>query len=355
MLSNKLAARLTPFKHIVSRTAAAPMYRAIELSPDKVKGCSSFAVLEAYMEIGVDHPVYIDALSFLSIVSSLPPNEELKLSQKDGSVMWTCGPASGKLAIMEIKEVPGIPPEQIGTPVKANKLLGHMLDFGALSCDSAALGAAGVYGVTIYNDKKGVLVCSTDNTTVSSATSNRRIAGVPELVTLPPPGSELLGAIIDDDGTLEFGNNGVIYQSEQLACYVRQVPALTLDTPIKDIVEEYSGSDIVARIPQDRIAAFVRRANALTENKRHARVLVAASDGCLNLSFQEGTSESEEFILSEELTGVPDIEPVPLSASKVARALSYIDSIVLDYVDRNVMILTGSNSGFRYLISGTSR
>lgn len=351
MQSDTLTKALAPFRHITSRTALAPAYRAIELGPERVKACASFAVLEAHLNIGVSDTVFVDAITFLSIVQSLPPQSDFVLTTSDGSLQWECGPARGKLALMNTVDTPEIAPSvRSRQRHRTTKALATALERGSVSCDNTALGAIGIYGVVMHSNQGVPLICSTDNTTVSSCTTDMPLAGLPETATFPPPGADLLAAVIDDTGTLEFDQQGMVYRSATIDCMVRQVPKLKTD--IRDVLTQFGDDNITSAIPQERIRAFLMRAKALTENKSHARVLLGAINGSITLSFAEGTATSDEYILADELDGCPDIVPVALPVDKVARALSYIDSIVLDYIERGVIIFQGG--AFRYLVSGPS-
>src|SRR5262252_167384 len=143
MISNDLAKHLTPFAQVISNRALAPAYKAIELSPDRIKACSSFAILEMALDIGIPETVFVDGLSFLSIVQSLPSRSELKLAVKDDVLRWNCGPASGRLALMNVTEAPEIP-EIRGSEAPTTKDLGRVLELGGLSCNSEVLGSQGV-------------------------------------------------------------------------------------------------------------------------------------------------------------------------------------------------------------------
>lgn len=347
MLSNELNKSLAPFYNIASARALAPHYRALELTPNCVKARSSFGMLEMYIDIGIKETVFVDAMAFLSIVASLPSRTDLKLTTKGDVLQWNCGPARGKLALMNVKDPPEIP-EVWGEPAKTTKDFAHVLERGALSCDNEALGAKGLFGVELHN-KDGLTVCSTDSVTLSHCSIPRRVVGLPEKATLHPSGIELLASVMNNDGNLTFADTDVLYQDDTVLCYMRQIPPLR--ESIVNMIDQWEGEEVISPIPRDRIAAFIKRANALTESKRQTRVLVSGAQESLILSFEEGTATSDEYVIAEELPPFPDLEPVPLSASKVARALSYIDSVIMDHIERKVLIFKGGH--FRYLISGS--
>lgn len=348
MFSDDLAKRLAPFRLVASRTAQAPAYRAIELSPDRVKACASFAMLQSKLDIGIAETVYVDAMAFLSIVQSLPPRSDLALDISNGTLHWSCGLAKGKLALMNVSETPEIPLTAPRRGQATSKALASALERGSVSCDNTALGAVGIYGVVMHKNGGVPLICSTDNTTVSSCTVDTPLTGLPETATFPPLGADLLASVMDDTGTLVFDELGVVYRSPTVDCMMRQVPALKTD--IREIINQYSESNSVSVIPQDRIRAFLLRAKALTENRSRAHVMLGAVDGSITLSFAEGTATSDEYILADELAGFPDMPPVVLPIDKVARALSYVDSVVLDYIADGVIVFEGGK--FRYLVSG---
>jgi hypothetical protein len=349
MLSTELSKLVAPFKLIASRTALAPLYRVVEIAPDHLMACSSFALLHMHEVIDVNEVVHVDAPAFLAVVASLPSGQPIKLTAKAGVLSWTCGQAKGRLACIPPPEMPPLPADRTGRASPTSNALGVALDLGALSCSTNALGAPGTYGVVLDNDNQ--VVCATDNSTLSAYELPTKLQYAPSVLTLPPPAAALLASIVRDAGTLECTDREVIYRDEATTCVLRPVPPLKAD--VRSIRNQYSDPILIATLPKERITKFVNQITALAENRANARVLLGAGDGRVSLSFEEGAATSDEWFLADGLEGFPAMAPVSVSAAKMVRALSHTTEIALDFIDRGVIMLRGGS--FSYLVSGQTK
>ena len=52
---------------------------------------------------------------------------------------------------------------------------------------------------------------------------------------------------------------------------------------------------------------------------------------------------------------LPEMQPITVDALRMARALSLSDDMVLDYIDKNILVMVNKTGSFRYVISGKSR
>jgi hypothetical protein len=192
-------------------------------------------------------------------------------------------------------------------------------------------------------------VRASDNITVSAAAVDKPSCALPELITLSPDGASLLATLAKRGGRLSFDDTTISYSDGTLRAVINQLPPLQHD--LRGVLGNYDASNVVAPIPPARIAAFIKRAAALAETKGRYYVQIAASHGQLSLRFEQGLASSDEYYLVDGLT-VPDLQAVALDALKLARALAHIDEVVLDHIDRQVLVLRGSKPTFRYLIAG---
>jgi DNA polymerase III sliding clamp (beta) subunit (PCNA family) len=348
MLSNEMAKLLSPFSLVSTRGAMLPQYRAIMLSPDVVRACASYGILEVYDDIGVADTVFVSAVEFLTVVRSLPSDHVVKLVTKDSVLHWSCGPAHGRLACLPAIEMPVIPAE--GKPnCVTTKEMGNALAMGGLSCNANALVQEGIYGVVMDSSNYGYLtVASTDSTTLSAYEIMEKIE-FKDRITLPPPGAELLAEVIEYNGSLEvIGDKQVIYRHDKIACIASQVKPLRVD--VVEMFRRYDGANEVATMARERSAKFIQQAIALAEVRKDARITLSASAGRIILAFESTNTAASEFFLVDGLDGYPDIDPVSLSCAKLARALTHTEEIVLDYVDKGIIVLRGG--AFSYVISG---
>ena len=361
MKSSELVTALAPFALIANKHALSSAYRSIILSAKLVRGCSSDALIELDIDMPFDKPpdagVYVDAESFITIIKSLP-DEEVKLSPLAGGVLaWECGAAKGRLATAVIKDSPKLSLDTSGAiPYEPTDAFYQALDLGAMACDNVALISTGLYGVVIDN-RDDLAVIASDNRSASAAFCGSKIANAPDLMTFTPDALELLRCCITYDSNvcqLTFNDKECNVVSGPLRATIKQVPLFKHD--LRAIVKHYSSSDVILPIPRDRIAAFIKRAAVITEAKRMATVTLGGSDGRLTLSFEEGLASSEEYYLVENVK-IPDIPPLMIDSARLARALTYIDHVVLDHVDRLVLVLRNTPASdddvlFSYLLVG---
>ena len=352
MLSSNLATLLRPYRLLANKHALSPIYRCLQFTPGKILGCSASTVLETKCDHGLAETICVDATAFLTILSSLPEAKEVTFSVTDGVLHWVCGPAKGRLASLAVDDMPTITRRAIRGAHKPSAAFAKALQLGAISCDSNSLLSVGMYGIVI--DNRGPLIIhSSDNVTVSVCTVGDVKLPAPDIMTLAPGPAELLAMLImPDDSTIEFTDDTIFYVDKYCKAILKCVPPLKYDA--LSTVKEYAQADTTALIPPDLIGGFIKRATALAENKRHTYIALQASNGKLSLEFSEGLSSADEFYLVEDLI-VPDLDPIDLDASKLTRAMQHITEIVLDHVERGVIILQGKSPDFKYLIAGRAK
>jgi hypothetical protein len=370
MLSTDLARAIAPFRQMMNKGALSPTYRSLRLEADIIYGCSNYAVLEVKVDLGIDGAsVCVDASSFLAIIASLPDKQEITLSVEDSVLLWKCGQAKGRLAVLPEINIPLIHkvadrtilsrPAKRGawTPTPPFR---EALELGAISAGSDSYASAGLYGIVIDNREK-LRIYASDSATISDAiVLDEPLKGCPDIVTISPEGAELLHALLrDKKATVEFDDKSIFVRGADFQCIIKQVAPLKKD--ISKILENFSAAETVAEIPADRVAAFIKRVAAISENKKTTHVTIAASAGQMTMAFVEGTAAADEYYLVDGLADLPDLPEVLVDGGKMARALSHCTEIVLDHVERALIILRGLGEAqnaagevceFTYLISG---
>lgn len=345
MKSSEIVALLRPFKSIINPRALSPMSRVIEIGPKLRANCEW-----AHVECAYDaqqSPVFVDGASFCAVLDSLNNGEEFKQSLADNVLSWRCGHAQGKFATVPEIEMPAYS-RRVKAPWRASDEFKKALQLGMLSAGSSALATVGLFGVSIKLAKQRLAVMSSDNITISYAEASDAKATGPAVVTLSPDGADLLATLLQGTTTLEMDDKAVYVSSPTHKARINQIDAIK--STIGDTLAAFEAAEIQVKLPRERIAAFVKRASALAEAKRHTTVWISAKKGKLTTTFSEGISTTEEDYLIEGLD-VPDLAPSQVDASKLARALSSSDVLVLDHVDRNVLVLHGEKPKFRYLIA----
>jgi hypothetical protein len=353
MLSQDVNTALAACKLIVSRLALSPTYRAIEISPHMVRTFAKYASLDISVSLGLAETVVVDCNAFIAVCNSLAAQQEFVLSLEENTLVWECGSAKGRLPLMKV-ELPEVNTRRprFNVSISPTPDLIKAIDLGALSCDSAALGAIGMFGVVVETFKGGCIISSTDNVSISSCFSPTELPMpiIGEVMTLPPEGMELLSSIMKPDGKLEIDGDGWYYRSTNVKCLVKYVQPLVAN--VSEMLNKYSEMNLTVPIPRGRIESFLKRVSALTESRRNALVGVSTSNGRLVLAFAEGLSTSDEYFLVDNLQGVPDIPEILLPALKTARALNHVTELVLNHMERGIIILYNPEVAFSYILSG---
>lgn len=354
MLSNELAAILAPFAQMANRNALSAAYKTLEISPAHIRGASPWGILDAAVETGIGETFWIDAISFINVVKSLP-KEEISFTIKGGALHWDCGLAEGKL---------GLPGAEIAIPNadwktskkksrSPDKQFIQALSLGSLSCGPESMMTAGLHGVVIDNAGAEMAIVSSDDVTMSMAIAGESNPLLPEKTALKPEAADMLQTILAikaGEPSLYMDEKSVFASNDIYRLMLRPAPAFRVD--IAGMVGNYADRQVMADIPRDRVAAFIRRATALAENKQHTFVTLSAINGGLALAFAEGAATSDEVYVIDDLPEVGDLPDIQLDAMRIARVLAHTSRICLDYIDRGVIAFCGDDPKFDYLVNG---
>lgn len=357
MKSEELKAIVAPFNKISQRDAMSSVYKCMEIGGGVIRACSLYGILEVVAFLGDTFDqltpgttVFVNTSAFLTVVNSAPSKQEFEIYLDETSLIWVCGRANGRMALVNIPEgIPYIDDSQIMyAPFPEDLATG--LELASLSCDNAAISAIGMYGVVVYTPD--IIIGSTDNVTLSYTTISGELIGAPAISTLPPDGVDLLIEVMNQGaGEIGFDDKGWYYLNPGTKCKVVTVPPLKSD--IIKIVIQYQSDTMIAPIPNDSVSRFIKRATALSETRKSATVGLSVVNGSLVLSFKEGFSSTDEDFPIVELAEVADLPEITLSAVKVARALTHATEIILDNLARGIIVFRGSNPNFEYIISGS--
>lgn len=356
MKAQEIAKALAPFSALINKNALSLVYKTLHVTPDKVIGCAAFGALSCSIDIGIPEECFLDAVAFLGMIKSLPPGEDLEIKLKETSLDWKCGAAKGSIALItdtiEYPELSYNVSRRHSATVEKGAAFSTGLELGSLSCTNNTLSSVGMFGVVLAPLDEGMVICSSDNSTIAGAT----LPGAYKLgnrVTLPPHGARLIESLIDknDRVMLQWEATQVNVSAGDLYAEVKYLADLKHDIPA--MLDRFSEEKYKAKIAPARISAFIKRAQALAESNQTAYVEIGAKEGSIYLSFSDERAATDEFYLVEDQK-IPDIAGVKLDIAKLARALSHTDFIILDYVERHTMVLGNDTDdyGFRYFIGG---
>lgn len=352
MLAPELTKKLAPFAAIVNSRALSVNYRAIRLSPKFVNACAAYGALESEIETGLDKEIFVDGESFLQVLKSLPSSEfEMHISNEQ-TLSWKCGPARGQLALLNEK-VEVVRPEWEEktefTPISST--FGKSLELSSLSCGSTALLSVGLYGILLYNEGSFTGYSSDDNT-MSSAKLGAKIDGAPAACCLTPDGAKLVSMLASQENSKVAidGKNSVFVATPDTKLVVKQIPTLKYD--IKKAILQYQSQEIKIDLNRDVISKFIRRAEALAEDRGQTSVSISVDNGNVCLAFAEGKSSSEEYYLAE---GGPscNVSPIAVDSRRISKALAHASSVIFDYASKGILTLRGPEE-FLFIVSGKS-
>jgi hypothetical protein len=357
MQSNELADILAPFAMLANKHALSAVYKTLEIGPDYIRAASPYGILEAAGELGLPETIWIDASSFIGVVKSLP-KDEIKLSVKANALIWECGMAEGKLGLSPEMKIPeadfAILKKKQWSPPKE---FVEGLALGSLSCGPQSMASAGVFGAEFIMGENGIDLVSSDSVTMSCCKIAEEMPkGWPTRITLIPDALEILVACLKQKAEapkLVMQDKAIYCGAGALRLMLRPAPALKQD--ILALCQNYAAREAASELPGSQIKAFVSRATNLAESKQHTYVSIKVVDGALILSFAEGAATSDEYCLSDDLAGFPEMPEIHLDALRMAKALSHCDKIALDHIERGVIVFFNEKPDFSYLISGKQR
>jgi len=343
-----------------------PVYKALEVTPDTVRGCSPWGILEVDVKIGTKETFWVDALQFVGVLKTLPAGD-VTFTQSGSTLSWSCQRAQGKLALLGKLDIPTQEWEKLEEKnIDADFLAA--LQLGSLSASrDIGMSSAGVTGVAITYmqeplDDRNIFIASSDNVTMSIAST--LVVGEahwPDTIVIGAEAASMLGTVL---GTSARSSGAILdIQEKAIFAYadggryrLMVRAALPMQHNILELSLNYPKEEIVTALPSDVVKRFVARAATLAEAKAHTHVKIAAASGGLRLSFAEGTVMSDEDYQIADLVLKENFPEVKLDASRLARALGYADMLALDAFDKGVLTLFTSKERkgpeFSYLING---
>ncbi len=349
MQSQDLAAKLSPYSLLLNAAALSVNYRALAIGPTRVRACAMFGAMETEVAIGVQQEVHVDGDNFLHLLRSLPA-ADLEIAVEGQALVWKCGAASGKLALLGdgVQVAAAEWPDEV-VPAEVGPAFGRGLDLGSMACGTSALQSVGLYGVSLVLEGDA-WAYSSDNNTIAGAKLGA-FAAKAKQATLSATGARLLSLLASKDrASVAIPDEQTIYcRTPDTKLVLKQIPRLKF--AIRDMLQAFLPETIRVPMKRDVITAFVKRSEALTEDKKRTDVSIAVEGGAVRLSFSEGRSSSmEHYDLAE---GGPDVvvPPILIDSRRLSRALSSTTHVVFDHVSRGALVLRGEGD-FVFVISG---
>jgi DNA polymerase III sliding clamp (beta) subunit (PCNA family) len=350
MTAGELAALLRPFNAIISKAGLADIYRVLVLRGDgTLYACAPHGRLEARGGPKLPSEVVVETTKLLGVINNLPEKSVVELMPGPNGLGWRCGAAGGRLGRWVLGE-DDLPPmlEPRDNPMSLDHEFVDLLKLGSLSCASSAMVVDELRGMPLEFTGRRCAGISSDNETLSCYDMQLKSA-VKGKFTLSQPAASLLIAAYRDDSTLEVGD-GITLRNATYTAYVPKMADMKWD--LRSVADAYCKHENTAKLPAKDIAAFIRRANVIAEEKRRVVVTVEFTEGRMELLFSDDVSETTKSFLCAGVE-LPDGFSMSLNASLLARALEHVDELVLDFVQKGYLVFRKhSKTGeFFYMMS----
>jgi hypothetical protein len=348
MQASELYQQLRPFSLLAHEKLLSPSYKALHITPTAVRGHSPFGVMEVEARLGIATEAYVDRARFLQVLSTAPAGDFV-LQIEDNKLSWFCADPSeakryemtGYFALLPgTITIPPLPWDGRGEMIPAGENFGRGLELAALGCGSQAYISVGLYGVAIENEPDGLYAYASDNNAIAACRLGDRSDAFAERITLAPDALALLADVSRGQTAVSITADSIYCQTPTTKLVVRRKADLKSD--LRAIATGLRGQERSLPIDRDSLSAFVRRVDALSEDKTKARMSLSVEEGATRLFYEDSLSFSAEYYLTPAEHPF-DISPIQLEPRRIFRALGSADRVVFDYVDRHALVFRGPN------------
>lgn len=326
------------------------LYRAVELGPDNFRACSEFGNISIATDAtGLDKPVLLDCSSVMSVALSLPQNSEITLTQKDSKVSWKCESAKGHWnTVQSDHSIPEINHQKF--PWIPTPGLGDALNLASCACQAAAV-SLGLYGIVGVVDGDKLRFMSTNTTSLAEAVVDKGTFPGTK-ITLRPPVPSIIAALIGacPDSKLDVTEKEIFIEGSWLRALLPLSTNITID--LKSMADKFKSATQTAKVNSGAVKRFITRARSLSDRHTSFTVSLSVKEGKMSLSHSGIASSAEEFFVAEGLDPKIGYDSVALPADLMLIALSFVDTIIFDYLPDQRIVLRGDNPSFTYIVAG---
>lgn len=351
---------LTSISKVISRisnpNALAALHRSVQIEDNIVRCCSDFGnVFIAIEPTGLKNPVLLNCESFLTIISSLPKEADIKFIEEAHRIKWECGVEKGHLNYVQTDDkIPDISHDSF--PWNPPKEIGRAFALAGSACESAAV-SIGLFGISVHPNGNKLQFISSNST--SLAATSIPLGDYPgKNITIRPPIQKVIETLIDynqapcqfdvvsnggkTDGIYVLGNN-----------FAAELPlGQPLDHDLKEWVEKFPPTKEVSNINSDQIKRFVARARNLSEKNSDFKIVIKIDAGRLTLTHEAIASSTEQWTLVDGLDKSVKYDPVELQGTPMLDPLENAISADFGYLKDKQLVLRGENPEFMYVVGG---
>ena len=352
----KIAAKISNPSSLTS------LYKAVELGPETVRCCSEFGNFEMSIDpTGLTKEYLLDAGALSAIPMSLPPKEEIHLEEKDGRMHWKAGSAKGTLNFVQSDhKIPKI--DHTSHPWVPQPGLADALALSGSACQAQAV-SVGLFGIDLVADGDKLRILSSNSITLAQACVEKGTFPK-DKITIRPPVHNIIGSFISScpNCKMDVTEQGIFLEGDWLKAHLPL--GVKLDHDLKVILDKFPTATNTAKINTQALKRFINRARALADKHTSFTVAFKVDKGQIALAHSGIASSTEEYFLADGLDpnlkftsrGFEQTEAeaasVPLPAALLMLALPYVDTVVLDYLPQQRLVLKGINPDFTYIVSG---
>jgi hypothetical protein len=358
MQASELYQQLRPFTLLSHEKLLAPGYKSLHITPRSVRGYSPFGVMEVECNLGIAGEAHVDTSRFLQVLSTAPAGDfELRL--ENNKLEWHCADPGenrryemmGYFAVSSSSDIaiPALPWEGHGAMVPVEEPFSRGLQLAALGCGSQAYISLGLYGVVLENEDDGLYAYASDNNAIAACRLADPSADWADRITLAP---DALGLLADvsraKDTSLSITADSIYCQTPTTKLVIRRKADLKSD--LRQIAAGIRGTARALPIDRESLTGFIRRIEALAEDRSKARMSIEVQEGATVLNYEDSISFSAEYYLVQSDEPF-DIPPIQLEPRRIFTALGAADRVVFDYVDRHALVFRGPHD-FLFGIQG---
>lgn len=329
-----------------------PLYRSVELGPDRVRACSEYGNLELLQGVeGLARPVLLDAGSLNAVTSSLDGKEEVTFDSADNKVTWKSGSARGHF--MQVQQEHQIPELTGEAMFDAPPEFADALQIAASACLPGGA-SVGLFGEQI-SVRDGKLCFIASNSIALSYAEIEAPEGLSSKtkIVLRPPVPQLIGTVLAaaESPGLGISDSVFIGGKNLIASFPGAAP---LEHDLYKVLDKMSKMEQIAAVSPVAVKKFLSRARVLSDKRASVKVGLRVEAGKLILEQRGMTSSSEEHFLAEGIDDKINYASVSLSLDMMMLPLAYTDGVILDYLPQKNLIFCGEKCSFLYIIAGAS-
>lgn len=342
--------------NIPSATSFSEVFRGLELSNKCIRAVSEYGNIEYWIDIPeITSPVRINAGAFDSVIRSLPGSSDVALKINPTQLDWSCASARGHWSYLSADApIPNIDPGNVPFDWQPGPEFAEAMEV-ASSASQVMTVSVGLFGVVteLLGDK--LRISASNTVALSTSTVDAvKYAGL-QTFTLRPPTTTTLIKFLRQEPTAKVvvTDVGIFVLTDNFVCHLPLSPPL--ERSLADVINAHSAATQTLKINTDAIKQFLVRARGLLEKNSSGDVSLKVTGGKIILEHVGLASRAEEYFLAEGGDPTKEFDSVLLPIKVMITALSHVDTVVLDYLGQNRIILRGSKPDNTQIIGGRAK